>query len=44
MPTLQLAENTIRMNVTSHMVNVLLIIAKPLDCKFSNNEKQEVLT
>ena len=43
--TPKLAGNTPRLNVTSRMVNIFsekAIIAKPLDSKLSNDEKQEV--
>ena len=45
MLTPELAGNTTRMNVASHMVDILLrgqLFAKPLDFKFNNDEKQEV--
>ena len=44
MLTLQLAGNTTRINVTSHMVVILLrrqLLQKPLDSKLSNEEMQE---
>ena len=47
MLTLELAGNTAGMNVTSpygRYFTKKTIIAKPLDSKFSNHEKQELLT
>ena len=44
MLTLELAQNTTRMNVASRYFTEKTIIAKPLDYKFSNEEKQEILT
>ena len=47
MLTLELAGNTTGMSVASPMVAILIYkttTAKPLDCIFSNEEKQEILT
>ena len=47
MVTLELAGNTISMNKALPMVNILLrrqLLQKPLDSKFNDDEKKEVLT
>ena len=47
MLTLELAGNTTGMSVASPMIAILIYkttIAKPLDSRFSNEEKQEILT